>query len=399
MMVFISHFNFICAFSGLLLSAAFFLRRRGQFSNLILSFIFLMLSYHRLISFSVIQFTPVLKMILMYTSIVLVRAILFLPPAIYFYVMSIIKDWNKLTWKQMPHLIPFFVFFIIRNSQEKIIPETYLFNDPVNPVFQAVFTDHMTFAYLTTIIALGLMYSTYSLYLFRRSMKKHGAHRKTGRIKEYWIYSFLSLLVGNYIFRNMGMWTHFLGLTDQNFYLHCRALGDLCFDLIIAVSVYLSFFIPLDFNKSQPVEERVGACLKDMVGKKVKYEKLNLNSMDIHQIQESLLKFMEEEKPYLENTLTIQAVAQKMKVSMHHLSLVINSEFNQNFHHFINSYRVREVQKILRENQRKGIENNLINIALDAGFNSKSSFNVIFKKMAGMTPSEFKKSIKKGSIL
>ncbi|MBN1397426.1 MAG: AraC family transcriptional regulator, partial [Bacteroidetes bacterium] len=71
------------------------------------------------------------------------------------------------------------------------------------------------------------------------------------------------------------------------------------------------------------------------------------------------------------------------------LSEIINNSLNQNFYDFINSYRIKESKLMLedKENKRKTV----LEILYAVGYNSKSSFNVAFKKHTGMTPSQFKK--------
>jgi len=68
---------------------------------------------------------------------------------------------------------------------------------------------------------------------------------------------------------------------------------------------------------------------------------------------------------------------------------MINREFNSNFFTFVNGYRVEEAKRRLAEPESRRIK--LLALALDCGFASKSSFNRVFKEMAGMTPSEFQR--------
>ncbi|MCK5703581.1 MAG: AraC family transcriptional regulator, partial [Cyclobacteriaceae bacterium] len=73
------------------------------------------------------------------------------------------------------------------------------------------------------------------------------------------------------------------------------------------------------------------------------------------------------------------------------LSEVINTKLNKTFYDFVNKYRVEEVQqKIIAGDAEKY---NLLSIAFDAGFSSKSSFNSTFKKITGQTPTEFRSSV------
>jgi AraC-like DNA-binding protein len=105
---------------------------------------------------------------------------------------------------------------------------------------------------------------------------------------------------------------------------------------------------------------------------------------------EQLNLLIEQEKIYLQPDLKLSTIAEKMGIPSHQLSRIINEEFQKTFSEFINEQRVREFIK--RVNDPSFQNYSLYGIALDVGFSSKSSFNNIFKKATGKTPSEFKKS-------
>lgn len=99
---------------------------------------------------------------------------------------------------------------------------------------------------------------------------------------------------------------------------------------------------------------------------------------------------MEMQKPYLNPTLTIYELARLIDMPPHQLSKLINKEFNCNFFEYINRYRIESFKKDLLSEKYK--EFTLLGLALECGFNSKSSFNRIFKEQTGITPGEFKKN-------
>lgn len=108
------------------------------------------------------------------------------------------------------------------------------------------------------------------------------------------------------------------------------------------------------------------------------------------EISQKLLAFMETSRPYLDEELSLQKLSLLMDVSTHRLSEIINQDLDTNFYRFINSYRVEEVKKKLKNPEYD--KYSILGIAFESGFNSKSTFNKIFKEETGMTPSEFKKS-------
>lgn len=126
-------------------------------------------------------------------------------------------------------------------------------------------------------------------------------------------------------------------------------------------------------------------------GEAASYQKSGLTDAEAQNHLKNLLEMMEADKPYLNSDLTLRELAGKLSMSTHNLSEILNTRINQNFYDFINRYRVEEVKRRLAENESKKF--NLIAIAFDSGFNSKSSFNTIFKKQTGATPSEYRKQL------
>ncbi len=102
-----------------------------------------------------------------------------------------------------------------------------------------------------------------------------------------------------------------------------------------------------------------------------------------------LLVLMETKKPFLDCELSLVKLAEMMEVSTHILSYIINNGLDENFYQFVNRYRIEEAKKLLLNPQMNHF--NLIGIAYEVGFNSKTVFNTTFKKYTEKTPSEFKK--------
>lgn len=108
-------------------------------------------------------------------------------------------------------------------------------------------------------------------------------------------------------------------------------------------------------------------------------------------IQE-LLSMMERDKLFLEPELNIGDIANQLKVHSHQLSKLINTGLGKNFFEFVNEHRVEEFKKLVADPKNKHIS--ILGLAMDAGFNSKATFNRIFKKQTGLTPSSFRDSYK-----
>ena len=108
---------------------------------------------------------------------------------------------------------------------------------------------------------------------------------------------------------------------------------------------------------------------------------------DLPALQASLSSYMQQHKPYTNPGLTIHELAAGLKLPPHVLSKVINEGFGKNFFDFVNAYRVEEFKLLMSEPQAR--QYTLLALALEVGFNSKSSFNRAFKKQTDQTPREY----------
>ncbi len=119
-----------------------------------------------------------------------------------------------------------------------------------------------------------------------------------------------------------------------------------------------------------------------------KYAASRLKPSDCEDIVKKLAACMDNEKPYLMSSLSVEDLSKKLNIPAKNLSQALHSGFNKNFYDFINSYRIDEVKKRIEDIRSQNLT--LFAIALEAGFNSKSVFNEAFKKHAGMTPKVYK---------
>jgi len=106
---------------------------------------------------------------------------------------------------------------------------------------------------------------------------------------------------------------------------------------------------------------------------------------------QSLDALMREEKLYLDSELSLNDLSEKMALSVHQLSELINQGHSLNFNDYINQFRVEEFKKLLL--QSRFANDTLLSVAFEAGFNSKTTFNTSFKKFTGLTPSQYKRSL------
>lgn len=130
--------------------------------------------------------------------------------------------------------------------------------------------------------------------------------------------------------------------------------------------------------------------LVERVAEPRRYQRSGLDRSRIPHLIEALDALMTTEKPWLENDLTLPQLAERAGLSPHHLSQLLNEARGETFFDFVNSRRVAEVQRCLEDPAYRG--QSLLELALASGFNSKGAFNTAFRRHAGVTPSEYRRS-------
>ncbi|NQY14243.1 MAG: AraC family transcriptional regulator [Henriciella sp.] len=92
---------------------------------------------------------------------------------------------------------------------------------------------------------------------------------------------------------------------------------------------------------------------------------------------------------YLDGDLNLSRLATLTGVNKHHLSEVLNKHAGKNFYEFINEYRIAFVRNRLAADS----DQTILDIAFEAGFTSKSTFNAVFKQFTGQTPSQYRRGL------
>jgi AraC-like DNA-binding protein len=122
-----------------------------------------------------------------------------------------------------------------------------------------------------------------------------------------------------------------------------------------------------------------------------KYSNSGLCEETMQRIISAFKNKMQEDKLFLEPELTIDALAVTIACSRHHLSQALNEKLGKSFYDCINYYRVEEAKLLLADDAKAAYK--ITSIAYDAGFNSISTFNDVFKKNTGITPSQYRKNV------
>ncbi|MEL6558545.1 MAG: helix-turn-helix domain-containing protein [Bacteroidota bacterium] len=174
----------------------------------------------------------------------------------------------------------------------------------------------------------------------------------------------------------------FFRLQIQNFVLILIIYG-----LILGIT-YLTYWIGIEGLRRVSL---VFFDSKDSPQNEIKtYDKIPPNEIKNH--IDTIVNLMTTERLFLKENLSLRDLSNQMDIDPNLLSYILNAHVNKSFHEFVNTYRVNEVKNKL--DQAKYKNHTLLAIALESGFNSKTSFNRVFKQITGMTPSQYQKSFR-----
>lgn len=153
--------------------------------------------------------------------------------------------------------------------------------------------------------------------------------------------------------------------------------GDQIIATCIGLSVYVTSFIVVknsSFFRQVPLTEEG------------KYKNSNLSADDKARIADLLSRIVEERKLFASADISLAKLATEIRTTPHVVSQVINEQFGKGFFEWIGEYRIEESKVLLKQYPNYKIEE----IADRVGYSSKSSFNTAFKKITGMTPSQYR---------
>jgi AraC-like DNA-binding protein len=122
-----------------------------------------------------------------------------------------------------------------------------------------------------------------------------------------------------------------------------------------------------------------------------KYQKSSLSDKDKEIILSKINKEMQVNRYFTNNLASLSGLAKQLNESSHHVSQVINEKLNKNFFDLLAAYRVEYAKKLISDD--KEMKLTVEELAEQVGYNSKSSFNIAFKKYTSQTPSEYRKSL------
>jgi AraC-like DNA-binding protein len=302
-------------------------------------------------------------------------------PMLYFYTRSLITEQPKLTTKDALHFVPFMVFSCLLIFVQKTYLPSHVnwFSSGPLLAFRLIFTGSLIFS-LTA-------YSSVVLFKIRKHYIniKHQFSYNSERVNLAWLALFSFFFLSGYM----------VSLLIVIFKVKHQEEEYSVLEIYYAILTLFSYGISL-FGYRQPILYGKVAAIEPQGERNeskpiVKYEKSGLKSDDANNYLTILMQYMEKEMPYLQGELALQDISLALDIPKHYLTQIINEKLGKNFYNFVNEYRVDEFKKRIVDPKNSNLT--LLGIAMDCGFNSKSSFNAIFKQITGKTPTQYKKEI------
>jgi AraC-like DNA-binding protein len=292
---------------------------------------------------------------------------LILGPSLYLYAVSLMYRNFKLKKLYLLHLIPFIVFNILCAILVLAFPGNG-FNLPFSKHPIVVILNSVTYIHF-------LIYSILCLVKLKGYEQKLKSEVSSiERIKLSWLF-FL-------IFGFTAIWV--AGLTDYMVEVF-EAKTIVSWDIFITfVFIFANIIVFKGLKQPELFAGINENCEKSPVQK---YAKTALPNEKRTEMLEQITDYMKINKPYLNPSITLDEFSGLVCIPAYYISQILNTNLNQNFYDFINSYRIEESKISLKTNP----DHTILQVLYDTGFNSKASFNRAFKKFTGMTPSEYKK--------
>ncbi|MCZ4222926.1 helix-turn-helix domain-containing protein [Pedobacter rhodius] len=313
-----------------------------------------------------------------------------IPPVLYIYTKSLLDKSFVLTPKEYIHFIPAAIYlvysFIIFYTDKIIIKDYYYYQDGKDKDFSAWYQ-------ISGFISL--------FYYLLLSLKVYNKYKSLS----YQMVSFADAIRFNWIKRFLFAFLLLLGLRALFFILNPEwdKFGSkfwyyLCVAVLfyyISISGYVthlksviplntaSIFLQDDADKNEvPTED---------INKNQEPETVDLELKDFQQLKVQIEQVMTTDKVFKNPELTLLDVSHRINVTTKRVSQVINQGFGMNFNDFVNHYRTLEVIELLHTDRL--VHFTLLGIALECGFNSKSTFNRAFKKQTRLTPKAYLEKI------
>lgn len=363
-------------FEGLFLAALLLSKKRKNISDKILASFFLLFALNIFLSFMEAYNRsngfPYPKFIFTAAPLLLLHG-----PFLWLYIKSLTDQYFRFKPIYLLTLLPFLAMILQHSLYIYILPA----DERIAYIQSEAFKNTFSYPFFLSLIALTpIFYFSIGLRLINRYKKKiEGYFSQTSGIDLKWMNLILKSWISLCIIINSFF------IIDLVYPI--APFGMMQFFSFVTAAIYIIFigfyglkqenvFLTNSINLNLAVAAEHPT---DSYSKPLKDEEKEFIQM--------LLKHMNEQKPYLQPEITLRALSDELKVSSEFLSEIINNNLNKNFFDFINHYRIEEFKNQSKNEKNKHL--NIIGLAFNCGFNSKATFNRVFKKSTGLTPSEY----------
>lgn len=309
-------------------------------------------------------------------------------PLVYLYAVTAADRTRRLTWRDALHLVPFLTTVIaglpiyLMSGAEKIAFYDGLQRGEV-PLLLAI-ADPLK-------LVSGVTYTAITVFFLRRHRERvKESYSSTERVNLRWLLWLGAGAAAIWLLAVVFQVLESAGMARIG-------RGDDFISLAIAVLVYGIGYKGLrqpEIFRYETAEYQVPAELQPAPAPETaaaRYERSGLTDREAARLKDALTALMDTERLWRDSDLTLADLAERLSTTPHKVSEVLNSELGQSFYDFVNSYRVREVQRRIAAGESQRVT--MLALALDAGFASKSTFNTVFKKHTNQTPSDYRQAV------
>jgi AraC-like DNA-binding protein len=308
---------------------------------------------------------------------------LLLLPLAFLYIKYLLLPTDNFSWRDLIHFWPYalnltiLIPFFILPPEQKIYTLNYY-----TPFITRGFDSYS--GYFTLIpIAVFLQTGFYSLSIntlitrYRKSMLDILSSKKSIEVNLfYFVLIGMALLSGVYMATSLlSLSTQYLDIDYQNLYY----VGVFLLVLILS-------FNAINISANPEVQAERNLILNEQ---KPAYSGSTLTEEKSQELACKLRTMLKDQKLFLNSELNSIEVAHLIGTSRQYLSQVLNQQFSKSFYELINEYRIKEFIHLLGNKKLQHLS--ILGMAMECGFNSKSSFNKAFKQFTGMTPSAYLK--------
>lgn len=309
----------------------------------------------------------------------------YLGPLTYFYIRSLYKPAKEVVNKLLLSLIPFFIFWVFINVPVALSIATNAFRT-YGSNYAAV-ADYINLFENLFFISF-LLFSIKAMKTMKHRLHQHYSEISIGNLAWY-----RSLLGGLIFIVILDSLFSVYELIYPPFAWNIGTVIAFLFVILYSLLGYRGIFqnnlrITED-NTAQSEDPEDMVQHKDPLLSPPAAVHSTLSSTEVLQYKQKLKELMEREKLYMNESLSLNDLADNLGIGAKKLSELLNQHMQTSFYNLVNEYRVLEVQSKLKSPDNA--QYTLVGIAYDSGFQSKASFNRVFKEKTGMSPSTYRK--------